>query len=119
MTKPPEPDTGKNSENSEETIQTGRVWGCNREISNPKGARTDVDSQLEKELEKLENDPKIHSFKDEYFACYYINATDLQQKGLDNLFKLFSAYMFETFGHPMQTAIPVAQAPPAGSPGQH
>jgi hypothetical protein len=27
--------------------QTGRVWGCNREISNPKGARTDVDSQLE------------------------------------------------------------------------
>jgi hypothetical protein len=118
MTKPPEPDTGKNSENSEETIQTGRVWGCNREISNPKGARTDVDNQLQIELEKLENDPEIHSFKDEYFSCYYINATDLQQKGLDNLFKLFSAYMFEMFGHPMQTTMPVAQAPPAGSPGQ-
>lgn len=85
--------------------QTGRIWGCNRELSNITGARSDVDSQLENELQQLIDADNVHVYSDTYFSVIYFNYQELELNGLDSLFKLFSAYMFEKFGFPLQTKI--------------
>lgn len=105
MTKAPETATDINNPDKEITNQTGRIWGCNREISNPTGARADMDNELQAELEKLEADGDTRIYKDTYFQVFYTNSRNLQAKGCVKLFKLFARYMFETFGNPLQTAI--------------
>lgn len=104
LTKPPQPAPAGNPNEAQPPIQTGRVWGCNREISNPTGARADMDSELETELQKLESDGKTHVYKDDFFAVFYVSSNDLRAKGCNRLFTLFAAYMNKTFGKPIQGA---------------
>lgn len=83
--------------------QTGRVWGCNRELNNITGARSEIDSNLENELQTLIEAENVHKFNSDYFTVIYFDYRELALNNLDNLFKLFSAYMFEQFGYPIQT----------------
>ena len=85
--------------------QTGRIWGCNRELSNITGARSEIDNQLENELQQLFDADNVHTYSDIYFSVIYFDYRELELNGLDALFRLFSSYMFETFGFPIQTKI--------------
>jgi len=105
LTKKPESKENSKNNNSEETKQTGRIWGCNHSLSNPTGARMDIDTKIEEELKKLMDDKTVYQYSEDYFSIFYISALDFQQKGLDRLFQLFSAYMFQTFGYAMQLEI--------------
>jgi hypothetical protein len=82
--------------------QTGRIWGCNRELSNIKGAATEIDSSIENDLEKLNNDKSVYCYEDTFFSVYYIDLKSLKDKGCNVLFSMFAAYMMNQFGHPLQ-----------------
>jgi hypothetical protein len=83
--------------------QTGRLWGCNRELSNITGAKAEIDSKLESELQLLIDADNVHKYQGDYFTVVYIDFKELELNNLDGLFKLFSSYMFEQFGFPVQT----------------
>lgn len=92
-----------NEENSQEQIhQTGRIWGCNRELNHLKGARLDVDNTIQSELEKLEKDSTVYSYKGDYFVSYYIDWKKLPEKGCNYLFKQLAIYLHEVFDTPVQ-----------------
>lgn len=83
--------------------QTGRIWGCNHSLSKITGARTEIDSQLEQELQALIDSENVHKFSDDYFTIIYFDYRELELNQLDNLFHLFAKYMFNTFGFPIQS----------------
>lgn len=85
--------------------QTGRVWGCNRELNNLKGARLDIDNQTGDELQKLENNRQVYKFKGDYFQIYYIDWKKLPSMGCDYLFQQLSLYLHEVFDTPIQQTI--------------
>lgn len=100
----------KNEQSQEETqktekteqTQTGRIWGCNRELSNIKGAQLNVDSITEENLRKLDNNPAIYRFEATYFKTYYINYKKLPEIGCQHLFDEITRYLSTTFGTPYQ-----------------
>ena len=75
----------------------GRLWGCSSRLSNIKGARADLDSQLSEELQKLTADKDIKNFKSDFFAISYINMETLIRKGYVLIPQLFEHYIAETF----------------------
>lgn len=83
--------------------QTGRIWGCNRDLNKITGARSEIDSILENELQQLIDADNVYKFNSDYFTVIYFDYRELELNGLDALFKLFSRYMFSTFGHAIQS----------------
>lgn len=85
-----------------ENTQTGRVWGCNRELNNLKGAQLDVDNQTGEQLQKLADNPKVHKYKGDYFEVFYINWKELPGMGCDYLFQQLALYLHQHFDIPVQ-----------------
>lgn len=85
--------------------QTGRLWGCNHELSNITGARSEIDSGLENELQKLIDSNDIHKYSDNYYTVIYIDVKKLEQLQYRRLFELFASYLYNVFGFPLQTEI--------------
>lgn len=102
ITKNPEQTQELSDKTTKETIQTGRIWGCNRELNNLKGARLDVDNTIQSELEKLEEDLTVYSYKGDYFVTYYIDWKKLPEKGCNYLFQQLALYLNEVFDTPVQ-----------------
>lgn len=105
MTKAENNQTEMPQKQTEQMKQTGRIWGCNRELSNIKGARLDVDQQTENELQILENNKDVRQVSDTYFSVYYVDYKKLPEMGCDYLYKQLSVYLYNTFGKPIQLEI--------------
>ena len=84
---------------------SGRIWGCNTELSKIEGARACMDSNLEQELTFVEKTFKPRKFNDSYFSVFYIDITMLNSGKSPGLFKLFSQFMLNKFNYSIQTEI--------------
>lgn len=82
----------------------GRIWGCDRELSNVEGFRGDIDSEMENELKQAVDQSDSYHHHDKYFDIFYINFDDLPKYGADNLFKYFCNYLYQKFGYAHQTS---------------
>lgn len=105
MTKQPETDIEQTKKKQEEIKQTGRIWGCNRELSNITGARTEIDNNIQDEIQLLLDAGNVHKYQGNYFTVIYIDYKEFQLNNLQGLFQYFSQYMFEHFGFPLQSEI--------------
>lgn len=80
-----------------EIYESGRIWACSQNLSKITGARLELDSLVQKEMEQIIEDTEIYRFTDKYFSIYYIDIEKLRQKGLDYLFKKFCEYLIKRF----------------------
>jgi len=93
--------TGKN----QEVYEAGRIWGCNQELSNVKGAQIEVDSQISNEMHRLIQVSKCNNFHDPYFDVYYLTVADLVKFDCRLLFKIFCQYLLDTFNYSYQFSL--------------
>lgn len=85
--------------------QSGRIWGCNVELSNLKGAQANIDWQINDELEELTANENVKVLKDKYFTIIFFDSSILMKRPESQLFKLFSQFLFDKFGYSIQTEI--------------
>ena len=85
--------------------QSGRIWGCNIELSNLKGAQAVIDWNLNDELEELTQNESVRVLQDKYFTIIFFDSSILMKRPESQLFKLFSQFLFDKFGYSMQTEI--------------
>lgn len=85
--------------------QSGRIWGCNVELSNLKGAQANIDWQINDELEELAANENIKVLEDKYFTIIFFDSSILMKRPESQLFKLFSQFLFDKFGYSIQTEI--------------
>jgi hypothetical protein len=85
--------------------QTGRIWGCNQELSKIKGAQALVDNQLQQEIDTIFTATDIKTFSDTYFRVAYFDITLLKKYPQSRLFQIFSQYLFEQFNFSFQTEL--------------
>jgi hypothetical protein len=85
--------------------QSGRIWGCNHDLSGIRGFSSEIDSELSEDLTKITQDKTVRRHIDTYYSVYYINYHDLQKIGADHLFKYFAAYLFDKFQYSEQLKI--------------
>jgi len=76
------------------TQQTGRIWGCNHELSNARGLNLIVDSEIDSELRRVLTKPEVRKYEGNYFTVYYLDYHLLLKYGSEILFKYFSDYLF-------------------------
>lgn len=93
-------------ENEVETIarlsQTGRIWGCNHELSNIEGFQSEIDSEISDEITKLCKSGKVHIYRDTYYTVITVNFQDLKRLGSENLFYYFANYLLKKFDYSLQ-----------------
>jgi hypothetical protein len=82
--------------------QQGRIWGCNFDLSNIKGARLQVDNEISEALKTLIDKTKCQVYSTEYFSVYSINIADLAKFSPSVLFQYFSSYLLQTFNYNSQ-----------------
>ena len=102
MTKTHDVNNSVNVEASQNPFESGRIWGCNHELSNIQGARCEIDNVLSRELEILESVPEIKRVHDTYFSVYYVNFQDLSGIRSRGLFNLFCKYLIQKFNYNVQ-----------------
>ena len=85
--------------------QSGRIWGCNVELSNLKGAQAVIDWNLNDELQELTENEEVKVLQDKYFTILFFDASILMKRPEGQLFKLFSQFLFDKFGYSMQTEL--------------
>lgn len=90
------------TENEDFTQSTGRIWGCNHELSNIKGYQCEIDTETSGELEKIVKSGKARVYSSTYFTVFYIDWHKLRSIGANWLFGYFSNYLLETFNYSEQ-----------------
>lgn len=84
---------------SEPLAQTGRIWGCNHELSNLTGAQTELDWVLSDELERVAAESECRHYKGDYFSVYYITIEVAKRLKAREVFARFAAYLVEHFDY--------------------
>lgn len=84
------------------TSQIGRLWGCNTDLSNIKGARLQVDSEISEALTHILKSTKCQVYDTEYFSVYSIDINQLANHSPTILFKYFTQYLKEKFNYSSQ-----------------
>jgi len=107
LTKNEEKEIEKDCEIDSERFIKGRIWSCNVELSNVKGARLSVDNDLQEEIEFAQKTLKPYEINEPYFSIYFIDIFKLQEIGCQRLYNLFLNYLFDEFGFSQQLQIPV------------
>jgi hypothetical protein len=79
-----------------------RLWSCSQNLSKIKGCQLVIDNEIAKEITKIVNSSKCHSFHSSYFSVWYINYDELTKFGSDLLFKYFSNYLIDQFNFNLQ-----------------
>jgi hypothetical protein len=77
--------------------QTGRIWGCNQNLSNIKGAQLEVDSEIETAIKKVIDILKPRIYSDSYFSVYYVDIRNISRISPDVLFLEFASYLCQHF----------------------
>lgn len=105
LTKQPDEIDTKDDGREKYKTQKGRIWGCNYELSDLKGAQSQIDSLIGDELKKIEASGKARIFRDRYFSVIYIDFEDLTSIGAENLYQSFCGYLIDRFGYSHQPFI--------------
>jgi hypothetical protein len=83
---------------------TGRLWGCNYELSDITGARVVADSSIKDEVLQVLQNFHPHTYQAEYFTVINFDCRRLQEAGCNQLWNLLSAYFIDHFHFNLQTA---------------
>ncbi|GAH73305.1 unnamed protein product, partial [marine sediment metagenome] len=75
----------------------GRLWGCSVNLSHLSGARTDVDTKLEQELEQIFNHKTCWTLQTQYYTVYCIDHNVVKALGCDKLLECFDEYIRQKF----------------------
>jgi hypothetical protein len=94
MAKDHNPEPNEQTTNESTTQQTGRIWGCNHELSQTRGLNLIVDSEIDSELRRVLTKPEVRKYEGSYFTVYYLDYHLLRKYGSDILFQYFSDYLF-------------------------
>lgn len=86
-------------------LVSGRIWGCNQELSNIKGAQALIQGDVQDEIETILSASDIKIFKNPYFTVIYFDIQHLFKYPQSALFKLFSTYILENFNYNIQAEI--------------
>ena len=98
-----ESEVRKNAETiQEEHKQSGRIWGCNQELSNIKGFNSEVDNETKTALEKIIKESGCNRYDATYFSVFYVDIQTLCKLSPDVLFKYFTSYLAEKFNYSSQ-----------------
>jgi hypothetical protein len=93
-------------ENQDKTVQVqGRIWSCNQELSNLKGGQLVIDSEIEKELERVISYEGVRVLKENYYSIIFISAERLLELGAERLFLVFSKFLLDRFGYSTQLSL--------------
>jgi hypothetical protein len=85
------------SKEGEKVGLSGRLWGCSQILSNLKGARTDLYSGLEDELNIIKDLPGVMVIREKWFTIFYVDIEVLRYKNLKLIPDLFNVYLQNTF----------------------
>lgn len=85
--------------------QIGRLWGCDTDLSDIKGAQLVIDNEISTALGEVIKIVNPHKFNDTYFSVYYIDVHQLAEHSKDVLFLRFAEYMSEHFNYHAQLEI--------------
>lgn len=91
---------------SQSTGLKGRLWGCNFELSDIKGARLIADSHTKDQINKLCDRFPGSVYKGDYFTSIKIDFKVLQESDFSLLFKAFSEFLIEHFNYNYQLFTP-------------
>lgn len=83
----------------------GRLWGCNKELSNIPGGRIVIDSQVNDALNSLFEKYNPKAYYGDHFSTFYINLDMLQDSDSTVLFKAFAAFLSDHFNFNLQTKL--------------
>jgi len=81
---------------------SGRLWGCNYELSDIPGARLVVDSHVHDALQSLFDKYSPDRYEGTYFTSFSINFQMLRDSDSDLLFKAFAGFVLDHFGKSLQ-----------------
>lgn len=75
----------------------GRLWGCSERLSNITGARADIDSQLDEELQRIIKSDKIRTHTSDFFTISFVHIDYLKNQGFTIIPALFEDFIKATF----------------------
>ena len=82
-------------DNIDEVIaQGGRIWGCNYELSNIKGAQTILDNDLKDEIDRLADNPGVKIISEQYYTVIIFDFELLNQYQLQETISAFCQIHF-------------------------
>jgi hypothetical protein len=105
MTKNEDDPNNKTTIDSDHAEQIGRLWGCNIELSDIKGAQLIIDNEISEALGNVIKNVNPHKYNDTYFSVYYIDVHQLAEFSKDILFLRFAEYMAKKFNYNLQLSI--------------
>lgn len=83
---------------------TGRIWGCNEELSNIRGGVDIADSVIKTEVEKIITLYGDNKYEGDYFTVIHIPVHVLNDLHCEQLYGIFCNYMLEQFNYSVQSA---------------
>lgn len=83
----------------------GRIWGCNKDLSNIKGCQLDVDSEISNELNSIIQKTNCKRIDEPYYSVFFIDSSQLKCKESPNLFNYFVQYLVKEFHYEYQTEL--------------
>jgi hypothetical protein len=78
-------------------VQKGRIWGCSTSLSNVKGAKFELDNELQDEVHELSKSEGVRIVKDTYFQIIYFDISLIANKPGSRLFALFCQFLIDKF----------------------
>jgi hypothetical protein len=93
------------TKDQQESEMQGRLWGCNYELTDLKGAQIVVDSGFQAEITKAFRDHKPEFYKGEYFTVVYIRPAQLLKSGAIGIIKELADYISDHFGEDWQNSL--------------
>lgn len=84
-------------------IQKGRIWGCNQNLSNCKGAVVEVDSRVQEEIENILKTSQCEQYHSSYFSVFSIDFQLLSKYSESYIFRKICDYLFHKFGYSFQS----------------
>lgn len=76
---------------------SGRLWGCSINLSHLTGGRTDVDTGIEQEFERILGSQNVFQIHAQYYSIYYIDYSVLYRLGCKRLLEVFESYVRQKF----------------------
>lgn len=80
----------------------GRIWGCNQELSNIKGAVEIASYEYSREISFISHYFPERVFRSDYFSVIHVSVDELYKMKCFALFRLFCGFMNNRFGFSYQ-----------------